>query len=535
MTDAMTGSLHAPKRNKYFYGKLLDVSHMQLEQCYGIEKRRLLNRLALGPGVLCGLGVTVGVDGTLCISPGVATDGCGREIVVPVAHPNIKPDQPTDALGIAVGDPLTGGQTTIYLCYTECDTERTEVYVSECDGVATTAPSVTEERYRVIVRAGVPDDEPPALTAEQRDAIFPPEPAADFNRRVAAEETLAITCAGPPECCVVLATVTLPEGDQPLTVDQYSYRSEVFSNTVLFELIAALADRVDACCAAIHNALAIAVTDGDNQTADVAQLLAAPVVLQVTDSDGNPASGAAVTVSTVDVDAALSLDNVTFAATVNATSDADGKVSVFWRLGSTPGAQSFTATLTGGASATAHATANQPPPANPPVVNLFEPKNGSQLAHDWADRPTIRVTFDQEMDEDCLLNPEPWLRVWVFHINADNFLEEGRRIEMRAGQPGLDISYGGDPIQDGRFAVVVMMRGSDPEIVAAASRLALDAEFQGTRLKKSQLDQLWNSGNFIPDAAFSKAVRDGGGALPSGDGTPGGEYFHAYFTVQPAP
>ena len=196
MTDAMTGSLHAPKRNKYFYGKLLDAAHMSLEQCYGIDKRRMLNRLALGPGVLCGLDVTAGADHTVCISPGVALDCCGREIIVPVARAAIDPAQPTDALGMPVGDKLTEGQTTIYLCYTECDTEPTEVWVSECDGVAKTAPSATEERYRIIVRAGVPDDEPPALTAEQRDAIFPKEPDEGFDRRVAAEQALAVTCGG---------------------------------------------------------------------------------------------------------------------------------------------------------------------------------------------------------------------------------------------------------------------------------------------------------------------------------------------------
>jgi hypothetical protein len=180
-------ALVSPTRNKYFYGKLLDARHMQLEQCYGIDKRRLLNRLALGSGVLCGLEVTAGADHTVCVSPGVAIDGCGREIIVPTARPAIDPAQPTDALGKPVGDKLTEGQSTIYLCYNECDTELTEVWVSECDGVAKTAPSTTEERYRVIVRAGVPDDQPAALTDEQRDAIFPTEPGESFGRRVVAE------------------------------------------------------------------------------------------------------------------------------------------------------------------------------------------------------------------------------------------------------------------------------------------------------------------------------------------------------------
>src|SRR5207248_809644 len=103
----------------------------------------------------------------------------------------IHPDQPTDGNGIATGDKLTGGQSTIYLCYAECDAEPTPVYVSECDGVATNAASTTVERYRVIVSAEVPDHKPPALTAAQRDAIYPGAPPADFDRRVATEQTLA--------------------------------------------------------------------------------------------------------------------------------------------------------------------------------------------------------------------------------------------------------------------------------------------------------------------------------------------------------
>ncbi len=34
-------------------------------------------------------------------------------------------------------------------------------------------------------------------------------------------------------------------------LDRFNYRTEVFSNTVLFELIAGLAARVDACCAEV--------------------------------------------------------------------------------------------------------------------------------------------------------------------------------------------------------------------------------------------------------------------------------------------
>jgi hypothetical protein len=357
MTDAVLGSLYEPKRNKYFYGKLLDVAHLQMEQCYGIEKRWLLNRLALGPGVLCGLGVTAGTDGTLSISPGVAIDGCGREIIVPTARASIDPAQPRDANGAPSGPKLTSGQTTIYLCYTECDAEPTLVYVSECDGVPTNAPSSTVEKYRVIVQPGLPASEPASVTAQQRDAIFPQTPAAGFDRRIATEETLAITCPAPPDmACVVLATVTLPSGGSPLSVDQYTYRAEVFSNTVLFELIAALADRVDACCAALHaGANTISVAAGDNQQTQTRQKLPQPVVLQVSDPTGKPVAGAAVTII-ADSGGQLSVGGGTPSATVNATSDGSGQISVQWTLGTVLGKESFTATLATG-STTADATA----------------------------------------------------------------------------------------------------------------------------------------------------------------------------------
>ena len=38
--------LRAPVRNNYFYGKLLDVFHLEMEQEYFNAKRHLLNRLA---------------------------------------------------------------------------------------------------------------------------------------------------------------------------------------------------------------------------------------------------------------------------------------------------------------------------------------------------------------------------------------------------------------------------------------------------------------------------------------------------------
>lgn len=70
------------ERNRYFYGKLLTVRDFEVEQRYFNDKRRLMNRLLLGPGILAGLNVLSVDDKTILVEPGVAIDDLGREIVV---------------------------------------------------------------------------------------------------------------------------------------------------------------------------------------------------------------------------------------------------------------------------------------------------------------------------------------------------------------------------------------------------------------------------------------------------------------------
>jgi hypothetical protein len=68
-------------RNRYFRGKLLTVHDYQTEQRYLIQRRRLANRAALSPGVVSGFDVEQ-QDMQLAISPGVAFDCQGRELVL---------------------------------------------------------------------------------------------------------------------------------------------------------------------------------------------------------------------------------------------------------------------------------------------------------------------------------------------------------------------------------------------------------------------------------------------------------------------
>lgn len=70
------------ERNRYFYGKLMTVRDFDAEQTYSANKRRLLNRVLQGAGVVCGLAVTTDDDATLTIESGMALDYLGREIIV---------------------------------------------------------------------------------------------------------------------------------------------------------------------------------------------------------------------------------------------------------------------------------------------------------------------------------------------------------------------------------------------------------------------------------------------------------------------
>ncbi|WP_322906415.1 hypothetical protein [Paenibacillus campi] len=80
----MSNSRYYPfERNRYFYGKLLTVRDFEAEQQYTVNKRRLLNRLLFGPGIITGLTVIMVDDKTLSIQSGAALDSLGREIIVP--------------------------------------------------------------------------------------------------------------------------------------------------------------------------------------------------------------------------------------------------------------------------------------------------------------------------------------------------------------------------------------------------------------------------------------------------------------------
>jgi hypothetical protein len=292
--------LREPRRNKYFYGKRMDVQHFRMEQDYGKLKQWLLNRLTLGKGVLCGLRVSVS-SGRVCVEPGVAIDGLGREIIVPMrycldpvvvddgccgAHPTPPAAQPggngtggnaniggTTGLSThgPVGTPtntgngglgqVVDGLFTLWLCYRECLTDHQPVMVSECGTRDECAAGTLVESFCLKFASGMapplgdPDwcaglwatgnDEslPTSLDDVQKAAA---QTALD-SRRHALCELFDGDCApieGDP--CVPLAWVQVSDG--VVTTESCLVRPRIYSNQKLLDLILCLAAKVDECC-----------------------------------------------------------------------------------------------------------------------------------------------------------------------------------------------------------------------------------------------------------------------------------------------
>src|SRR5438876_3868305 len=78
-------AMDMPQRMRFFSGQLLTAKDFETEQMYQIEMRRLHNRSLHGAGIVDGLRVSAEDSqsgAVVVVSPGLALDGLGREIVV---------------------------------------------------------------------------------------------------------------------------------------------------------------------------------------------------------------------------------------------------------------------------------------------------------------------------------------------------------------------------------------------------------------------------------------------------------------------
>ena len=446
---ALLARLATPSRNRYYYGKLLDAYHLELEQRYGNTKRWLINRLSLGSGILCGLDVVaVSNDTRVRVTSGVAIDGLGREIIVPQATALVDPYQPTDDCGRPDGPPIRNDErVTLSICYHECEAEPSPVMVSECGPEQSCENGLVRERYRLRIIRGLPAP-PGFITPEQCARIFA-EPPEGVSRRQVICETLTIDCAPPDEACVPLAVLTLDGRGGIANIQRCAFRRTLYSNAVLLDLILCLASRVDECCGGI-TVRAIMIVSGNNQDGTVGQPLEQPLVVRVVDG-GNPVGNEPVTFEVVPNNGLVGADLSSLATSFTTNTDASGiAICPVWQLGPTPGSQAVTARIAAGTPALVTFNARAARAViDLPVVRVLWPPSAVVLSQTSPDpvvrqwfttfmaSPRFEITFNHKMLEAHLQKPDPWLRVFalVFDTTGPNAMVRVQRLPIVYGGP----------------------------------------------------------------------------------------------------
>jgi hypothetical protein len=260
-----------PVRNRYFYGKLLDVGQFDLEQSYLNGKRWMLNRLVSGYGVVCGLNVLLGPDNqSIVVSPGVAIDKCGHEIMVcqpsgpqtlpapPQPPPSTAPPSTTSGASGAANAGVTtpaappagqgrstqpatdccGQYVTVSICYHECLTDPVPGLGGDCDTQPLCSPGAVSERYRIMVNPG---GLPAARTTSRLSDVLV---GGVLSYQALANYVTGLSCENPcTDCCIPLATVRIPDPgqtyEQGKSID-ISVRPICYTNDLLYELILAM-------------------------------------------------------------------------------------------------------------------------------------------------------------------------------------------------------------------------------------------------------------------------------------------------------
>jgi hypothetical protein len=248
--DEPTGrraGLQTPMRNRYFYGQLLDVNNFELETDYAIRQRRLLNRLVLGYGVVCGLNVELTSDGgKIIVGPGLAIDRHGREIVVP------RPSAPiTIPPGIikSAAERAKGGDdeacVQVVVCYHECHGDPVPVRAGDCQLEDPCAPSTLREQYSIEFRDRCARRPRPRCHAP--DLISGSSIDHDALARFVTSGRNCTTLPADP--CIPLANLQVIDSDSAPRCHtdgvDISVRPVLASNVVLMELILALLEEAE--------------------------------------------------------------------------------------------------------------------------------------------------------------------------------------------------------------------------------------------------------------------------------------------------
>lgn len=216
------------ERNRYYVGKLLTSADFQAEQTYNNHKRRFLNEMMFGSGIVCGLGVFSLDDLSIMVDSGVAVDGCGREIAVesPVVRKLSAVEGFEDLQAERVTLCLKYQEEDVHPVYTVRGQESGESY--ECNRV--------REGWQLVLR-----------DSESLPPVCPPEPEFLATAVLYEDEDYAVTCAMPAQSpcgAMVRLEVTvrrLRDTAEPLTlkaaVQTPAFTDENGSHELILELL----------------------------------------------------------------------------------------------------------------------------------------------------------------------------------------------------------------------------------------------------------------------------------------------------------
>lgn len=146
------------ERNKYFFGKLLGVADFEAEQKYFNDKRRLINRLINGAGIICGLNVVKVDDSFISVESGLALDFVGREILID--SPVVKKLSMFDGFD-ADQDP--NDSRYVYLCLEYNEEQKEPIHSitnTSNNGTSATEYNKYKEGYRLFLDYNKPEVHP---------------------------------------------------------------------------------------------------------------------------------------------------------------------------------------------------------------------------------------------------------------------------------------------------------------------------------------------------------------------------------------
>lgn len=237
LTSTTNCGINTPVRNRYFYGKLLDVYHFEMESNYFNAKRHLINRLVNGFGVVCGLDVNAEAKAnTITVNQGLAIDKWGREIIVPETSSAYT--VPAEVIAQATDDCKQDEEAVFahaLLCYHECASDPTPGLATECEATVPCQAGAIQERYRLVFKPGKAP--PIELECRIHDVIHGNK--VDYKALV---DWISYCCPDcPADPCIPLANIRLwldKEGQSWERDDVDIYvRPIVYSNDLLFELL----------------------------------------------------------------------------------------------------------------------------------------------------------------------------------------------------------------------------------------------------------------------------------------------------------